>query len=293
MKRTLLLILFAVFCMGQDYGSGIPVVSVQPFAAPLPPPTVLCEMDFEGTSDCQHTGNAYDCALSGGGYTAKCDSGTSNCDIGAAGDDSYWTSCTDLYDDPADAEQTSGDPDGDCDYDGVTLVSADNWLDFYHDDECADAAETAHTFKFNWADDKDYGGAESVEIMIVRDSTDAEHSRFWLVENQTPARLYFSCGDSADDYAEITEDTTYNITILMDTSGITDDCTVYLNTDVSDDWDDSGSPVKTWSYSATSSGNTIGGMSFYNETGDQSFIIDDYGMCDVSAAALGNQPCEE
>jgi hypothetical protein len=256
-------------------------------------PVVVCQMDFEGTSDCQHTGDAYDCALSGSGYDAKCDSGTSNCDIGAAGTYSYWTGgCVDLYD-TGGPPQTSGDPDTFCDYDGSTTSSGtdDNFLDFYDDAECADAAEVAFTFKFNWADDKDYGGASGNEIIIIRDSTDAEHSRFWLDGSNDPARFHFGCGDAAPSYYEITEDVTYNITVLMDTSGATDDCTVYLNTAASDRWDGSDTE-KTWGpTSATSTGNTIGGMSFYNETGDQSFIIDDYGMCDVSGGALGNWPC--
>jgi hypothetical protein len=277
-----------------------------PTATPLPvTPVVLCQMDWEGTG-CADTGGET-CNDQGAGYTLPCETGDSYCPIGVAGTKSYWSSCTDLYDDPTagGGEQTSGDPDGYCDYDGAAQLTDDNWLDFLNDTDCPDKPNVSAEWTFTWAEDKDWNGTASHEIMGLKQADAGQMAWLYIRENQSPTedpscspncgRMTFVCGPAEGDgtaYWNIELGIPYNVRVEIDSVAGDLSCKVWVDTQASGDWGQGGVFSET-DLLAVGEAVEVGGVFFYNASGDQSFIVDDAALCDISSSgSLGNQPCD-
>ena len=296
--------------------------SATPTATPTAP-TVAYVMYYDDGS-CEDAGTTDSCAagLITGASETDCASGKSACPIGTS-PYSYLSTCEDIHD--TGTPQTTGFGDDLCDYDGSTAVTEDSYSDCAADGSCVDLAVATIDFVYAHALDKNYAAGSTIEIVIVKKSTSGNHSWFWVIE--TNNRMDFQCNDTGTGFWNITlpcEDfwsaggppqttgtrdglcdsdgstsqastvVAYNIRVEIDTTTATDECHVYVDTAASGNWGvgaikDSGVIV-----SGTDSGAGVGGLSAYNEAGDQMFIVDDVGICDTSGGLLeADQKCED
>jgi hypothetical protein len=252
MKRTLLLILFAVFCMGQDYGSGIPVVSVQPFAAPLAPLTVVCQMDFEDGS-CEDGDSDDSCAsgVAGTGYDPDCTVGAIN---------GTYSGCNDH--------------------------AENNWMDFTAD--CAETTKVTIDFTVNF-DPGDTLNDNGQRVVVGAKFDGGNFAAFTWQE--TVERLDFACGDDTGYGTGELLDANTEYNIRMDLDGSDHTCTFYVDT-VGGDPIGTGTVMSGGPYDSDNTPVDINGFFQYHGVGLAATIVDDVGICDVTDFLAVGVRCE-